>query len=365
VYGGTTIILRDMLGNRQLALAGAVNGRLDEAEVLVDFVSRANRFTYGTGYQQQPIFFLADASQRGTDIEGQFIETTALARYIIREGYFNGAYPFNRFSRVEVGTSLLSVERAYQYLSRGVDFLTGYSTGFYVDSIVDRQTLTYARPYVAYVSDNALFGSTGPIYGKRMRLQMGPTFGGARWMQYSADYRRYDPILFNFLTIATRVSADLSYGPDELEFPKYIGRPYYVRGYDREQGSSSDCVASITSASVCSQTQLLGSRVAFGNAELRFPILRRADFGLLPISFPPIEGLFFYDVGAAWSREQDLSLRKPANYDFTRQRYFLSSHGFGVRMNLFNIAIVRWDYSIPHDGANKKGYWVWTLGPSY
>jgi outer membrane protein assembly factor BamA len=184
-------------------------------------------------------------------------------------------------------------------------------------------------------------------------------------MQYSADYRRYDPILFNYLTFATRVQADLSVGPDENEFPKYIGRPYFVRGYDREQYSQGDCAANPSSASACSATQLLGSRVAFANAELRFPILRRADLGLLPISFPPVEGLLFYDIGAAWSRDQRLYAQKPDNYDLTRQRYFVSSHGFGIRVNAFNIAIIRWDYAIPHNASVKKGYWVWTLGPSY
>ena len=79
VYGGTTIVLRDMIGNRDLALAGAVNGRLDEAEILVHFISRANRFLYGTGYQQQPQFILADATQRPIG-DGQFVQTTALAR---------------------------------------------------------------------------------------------------------------------------------------------------------------------------------------------------------------------------------------------------------------------------------------------
>jgi hypothetical protein len=342
-----------------------VNGRLDEAEVLVDFVSYANRFIYGAGYQQAPTFILADATQRPVG-EGQVVQTTAVARYIIREAYFNGAYPLNRFSRVEVGTSVLNVERAYQYLSRGVDYLTGFSTGLYVDSIVDRHSLTYIRPYVAYVTDNTLFGNTwSPIYGHRMRFQVSPTLGGASWTQYSADYRRYDPILFNYLTLATRVQADVSVGSDELEFPKYIGRPYFIRGYDREQYAQGDCALNPSNVTTCAATQLLGSRVAFANAELRFPIIRRVDFGLLPISLPPIEGLFFFDVGAAWSKDQRLYPTKPDNYDLTRQRYFLSSHGFGIRVNAFNIAIIRWDYAIPHDASVRKGYWVWTLGSSY
>jgi outer membrane protein assembly factor BamA len=180
-----------------------------------------------------------------------------------------------------------------------------------------------------------------------MRFEAGPTLGGVRWMRYMADYRRYDPIIFNFLTLATRVTADIAAGPDEMEFPKYIARPFFVRGYDREQFQNVQCNVLVTDPTACSATQLLGSRVAYANAELRFPLIRRLDLGLLPISLPPIEGLFFYDVGAAWERGQSLSLTQPEDYDFTKQRYFLSSYGMGVRMNLFNIAVVRWDYAIP------------------
>lgn len=366
VYGGTTIVLQDMLANRLLAISASVNGRIDEAQAFVAFASNANRYQYMTGFEQQPIFFLQDASQIPLG-SGAYQQSMAISRYIIRQGFFNGSYPLNRFARVETGLSVNSIERATEYLSQQFNVLSGISTGLYADSIVNRSTLTYANPYVAYVFDNTLYGYTAPIYGHRMRAEIGPTFGGANWMHYALDYRRYDPIVFNYLTVATRVQTDMSIGRDEMEFPKYIGLPYYVRGYDHSSYSASECGGLVSTATACTATQLLGSRVAFANAELRFPILTNAVFGLLPVQFPPIEGLVFYDIGAAWRGGQSLSLTKPANYDpnADTQRYFLSSHGFGIRVNLFNIAIVRWDYAIPHDGPSKKGYWVWTLGPSY
>ena len=63
----------------------------------------------------------------------------------------------------------------------------------------------------------------------------------------------------------------------------------------------------------CSAIQLLGSRVAFANAELRFPLVRRFDLGLLPISLPPVDGLFFYDIGLAWSSGQNVVWSKSAD----------------------------------------------------
>jgi outer membrane protein assembly factor BamA len=150
-----------------------------------------------------------------------------------------------------------------------------------------------------------------------------------------------------------------------MAFPKYIGRPDFVRGYDREQFLSQFCGGLVNDSSACSATELLGSRVAFANAELRFPLVRRFDLGLLPISLPPVDGLFFFDAGLAWQKGQSVSLSRPANYDEDRNRYVLRSYGAGIRLNLFGFALVRWDYAIPLDRPGRKGYWMWTLGQSF
>ena len=102
------------------------------------------------------------------------------------------------------------------------------------------------------------------------------------------------------------------------------------------------------------------------NAELRFPLIRRLDLGLLPISLPPLEGLVFYDAGVAWSRNQNVNFRRPpGSYDATVDRYLQTSYGAGLRLNLFGFAIVRWDYAIPLDTPDRKGIWTWSLGPSF
>ena len=363
VYGGTMIVLADMVGNQRLALAGGINGRVSEAQVYAEYLNLGGRFQYSLGLQQQPYFFLAGAFQSGG---GSFLlQTQVIARYISRNAFASGIYPLNRFTRFEYGASFSNVDRSLMFISQGVDLNAGVVTGFFVDSIVGAGSLNYASPFLAYVSDNALFGNTGGIYGRRYRFQVDRVAGNVSWMNYSADYRRYDAILFNFLTLATRISTNVSVGPDEAEFPKYIGRPDFIRGYDREAYAGAACDLSSSDPTACGATQLLGSRVAFANVELRFPLLRRVDLGVIPIGLPPVDGLFFYDFGMAWSRNQTLSFSRPDNYDFTTQRYPLKSYGFGIRLNLFNIALIRWDYAIPRDGSINKGYWVWTLGQSF
>ncbi len=363
VYGATTIVLSDMVGDRRLTIAGGVNGRLSEAQVYLMYNQLGGRTQWGAGVQQFPFFFLSgfQQAQAGNIV----VQNQEISRFIQRTAVGMASYPLNRFTRVEYGASLNNIDRSLLYVSQAFDLSSGFGSGFFVDSIVNAESLNYAAPYVALVSDNALIGATGGIYGRRYRLQLEYTRGSVRWMNYSADLRRYDALIFSYLTFATRFSANISAGPDETQFPKYIGRPDFFRGYDRESYSGANCGLSTSDPSQCSAVQLLGSRVMYANAELRFPLVRRFDLGLLPISLPPVDGLFFYDMGVAWSRGQTLHLSRPSNYDFATDRYPLRSYGFGIRLNLFNIALVRWDYSIPLDGLSRKGYWFWTLGQSF
>jgi dipeptidyl aminopeptidase/acylaminoacyl peptidase len=363
VFGGTAIVLSDMVGNRRLTIAGGVNGRISEAQVFAMYNDLSSRNQWGAGVQQTPFFFLAGFGQ--TQAGNILVQQQVIARFISRSAMAMGQYPLNRFTRFEYGSSFNNIDRSLMFITGATDLGSGASSGFFVDSIASQGSLNYFSPYVAWVSDNSLMGATGGIYGRRFRFQVEQTAGSVNWMTYSADYRRYDALIFSFLTLATRVAANVSVGQDELEFPKYIGRPDFFRGYDRETYSSTDCGTSSADPTQCSAVQLLGSRVAYANVELRFPLVRRFDLGLLPISLPPLDGLFFYDMGVAWSREQDLRLTRPDNYDFVTQRYPLRSYGFGLRLNLFNIALLRWDYSIPLDSSNRKGYWFWTLGQSF
>ena len=349
------------MGNKRLVLAGGLNGRVSEAQLYAEYTNLGGRLQYQTGLAQQPYFFYAGGYQTGGG--GQFVETQILARYIVRNVFASGIYPLNRFARFEYGASFNNIDRAAMFISRGVDYNQGFATGYYLDSIVNEPSLNYASPFVAYVKDNSLFGATGGIYGQRYRFGIERIMGNVAWTSYTVDYRRYDAILFNFLTFASRLSANVKVGPDESEFPQYIGRPDFIRGYDREYLSGA-CSGG-TQNSACGTTQLVGSRVAFANLELRFPLVRRFDLGLLPISLPPVDGLFFYDFGMAWSAGQSISLTRPDNYDFERQRYALRSYGVGIRVNLFNIALLRWDYSVPRDGSLNRGYWSWTLGQSF
>jgi hypothetical protein len=157
----------------------------------------------------------------------------------------------------------------------------------------------------------------------------------------------------------------VSVGRDESFFPKYIGRPDFIRGYDRANFAFVDCTAIIGQQPTCSNAQLVGSRVAVFNEELRFPIIRRFDIGS-SFGLPPVDGLIFYDAGLAWSKgiTPHVGRAPDQGFDPTTDRYPLTSWGGGLRVNVFNLAILRWDYARPLRGGRKPN-WTFSLGASY
>jgi outer membrane protein assembly factor BamA len=354
--------MSDLLGNHHLAFSGELNGRLAESRLFVGYTNLAQRWQYSGGFSQSPYYFLT-ADSLAPQTATTSVETQEVTTYIARQFFGVTAYPLNRFTRLEFGGGFNNVDRSRWYVTREIEGSRA-TTGFALDSIRSDPTLNYLDGQIALVSDNTLSGSTSALLGRRYRIQVSPVSGSLRWVQSLLDYRRYDPIVFNRLTLASRIYADVSIGEDEDAYPKYIARPDFVRGYDRNNSFSLNCPVA-SSQSRCSAVQLLGSRVAVGNVELRFPLLRSVELGFMPASLPPIDGLVFYDVGVAWSNRQRLYWTRPFDYDVSTQRYPLQSYGGGLRLNLFNYAILRWDYAIPIDSPVRRGFWTWSLWPSF
>ena len=364
LFGGTTVVMSDLLGNHHLAASGELNGRLSESRLFLGYTSLARRWQYSGGFSQTPYYFLTSDALSPTGNPLISVETQEITTYVARQLFAVTAYPFSRFTRVEIGGGFNNVDRSRWAVTR--EIADGVATSsFKLDSIHSAPTLDYFDGQVALVSDNTIFGNTGPLLGRRFRMQVSPVGGALNWVQTLVDYRRYDPIVFSYLTVASRVYADLSMGPDEVVFPKYIARPDFVRGYDRNS-SFNPCSSLPSNPTTCNAVQLLGSRVAVGNLELRFPLLRRVELGVVPVDLPPVDGLFFFDTGVAWSRNQSVYFHRPPEFfNVARQRYPLRSYGAGIRLNLFNYAILRWDYAVPLDSPGHHRFWTWSLWPSF
>ena len=365
-YGGTTIVLGDLLGDHRLAISGSLNGQLADASLYLAFTNLSRRLQYNVGFINQPILYQSGLNY--TPLNQQqtvFEERIELTRLVIREAFGTMLYPLNRFTRFEFGARLDNIDQQLTAFTRPIDVVSNIGGQYETAPTQNLASVTYVAPFLAWVTDNTLNGLVySPLMGKRIRLQAQPTFGGWKYIDYLVDARHYYPIVFNYLTLATRFTASVATGRDEGRFPKYIGRTDYIRGYNRELINSTTTCTGLPSddGSGCNGTETIGSRVAFANAELRFPVLRLLNTGF---PLPPIDGLFFYDAGVAWTKGQELSWNRPANYDVTTQRAVLKSYGFGLRANLFNIAILKYDYAFPVGLSGRKGFGTFGLGVSY
>ena len=202
VFGGTAISLSDMVGNNHLAFALSINGRLADAQGLAAYTNLSHRLQYAVGYQQSPFYF-GEGSQFLDNGDGTLTEQDVIARYLDREAFAIGIYPLNRFTRFELGLTLADLERSFLVFSQVVD-QAGFPLSNATQNEVAGSSKYYVEPSLSYVSDNSLFGYTGPIYGRRYRFGVTPAIGQFQWLGLLGDYRRYDAILFSYLTIATR-----------------------------------------------------------------------------------------------------------------------------------------------------------------
>ena len=160
------------------------------------------------------------------------------------------------------------------------------------------------------MSDNSLFGATGPILGQRYRLELSPTFGSINYMGTLVDFRRYFMPERPF-TIAARLLHYGRYGSggeDPRLQPLFIGWPGLVRGYSYNSFEGRECNPPPGDPTACPvYDQLLGSRVLVGNVELRFPLfgvlgLGHGYYGALPLDFT-----IFGDGGLAWDSNNEPS----------------------------------------------------------
>ena len=370
VFGGTAIALSDILGNHSVVLAGSINGRISEAQFLGLYVNQSHRLNWAGGFSQDPLYFyggsdqtrIADPNRPGDSLD---VYSTRIRRFVIRDLFTESSYPFSRFNRIELGVHAVNISEATLALQ------TSYhtSSGDFNDQQLIQgggPSATFVQPSLAHVHDNTLFGYVGPFAGARSRFSIAPAFGSWQFTAGLVDYRRY--LFFRPFTIAVRGLMFGRFGRDADRFPVFVGSTELIRGYTAGSIRNHEC--SITAQS-SSQTgcaaldQLIGSKIAVGNVELRFPLTRSLVLGFLPLGFPPIEGAVFYDIGMAWDDASTVKWSRAAGDDPVLVRTPLRSWGGSIRANVFGLLIMRLDYTKPLDRSLRHAYWTISLGPTF
>ena len=212
VFGGTTLVMSDMLGNNHLAISGEINGRIREAGALLGYTNLAHRWQFSTALSQDPYYFLSADSLANTSDPGVATENQQITTYVARQAFAVTAYPLNRFTRIEFGAGFNNIDRTRDFVTRKVN------DGMAAGRLLGRQHAPRSvaqlrrRPGRARLGQHAVRlhraddGAPVPLPGESRD-------GSYNWVEYLADYRRYDPIIFNYLTLATRAYTDFRSAP--------------------------------------------------------------------------------------------------------------------------------------------------------
>ncbi len=322
--GRSYVSLSDVLGNHTITIGAALYGTLTDSDLLLAYTNLTRRLNWGAALYQYRNDYLLFAAP----------EVEQYLKEVYRGGEVGLTWPFSRFSRVEGNVALLSIQRS-TYLR------TIWSPDVYE---LDIDAFYYVEPSVAWVTDNAIWGDTGPLSGRRTRVEVAFAAGDIRYRTALVDLRRYVNIGREHVFALRGVAAG-SEGPTPQVFS--IGGPQTIRGY----GSGS----------------LSGTRAFVANVEFRFPLVHRLWLGFpLPLDIRDVRGCLFVDAGAAWEGDRVTLFTRDDKTGLPRTKDLAASWGLGARLNL-GIFVLKYDLSRRTTFVSSTGPWrsSWSLGAEF
>jgi outer membrane protein assembly factor BamA len=323
--------MSDFLGDRSLYIAADLSpGSLDETNALVMYSYLPRRWDLSGGMFHFKNYYQSRVTTLGEQLGSAqvFSERTFGALGQV-------SYPFDRFRRADFAFTQMFVQRTFYELDVLGDYVRGPSA-----------YRSVTTPSVSLVGDNSLSGYYGPVNGSRYNLTYAPAFGivssSLAYQTVSFDYRKYWDLTSGY-TFAFRTLDAASGGRDPQAFR--VGGFSTLRGYP--------------------DFDLVGSRIAIVNAELRFPFIQQLGFvGPLPLGNMNLRGAIFSDAGLVWNPGDPLRLTTVDE----RGRHLASpdlSFGTGVR-SFFLFALVKLDVAWKTDLRDISGpRWHFSIGPEF
>lgn len=363
--GGIYGIFSDILGYNQIQAVLNVNGEIYDFGGQIAYVNTKGRFSWGGSVSHIP--YIYGFREYGLEDFGNGSELSINDYYIRQfESQIDAfvAYPFNRYTRFEVGAALSRY--GYRVDKWRRSYYNGYGDRQKLSS-QDVANLNFGNldPLIteqvsaSFVGDKSVFGLTAPLQGYKYRVGVGQVFGGLSFTNYTVDVRKY--VRFKPVTLAARVYSYIRSGKDEDRLRgTYIGYPFFIRGFD---DLNPDKVGGL------SFEDLMGSRSVIANFEVRLPFTGPEKLAVVKSGFLISDLNLFFDAGLAWSRDSKIvgSLsKKPLvpqldnegnpvydqageaiyRYD-PNYRVPVFSAGVSLRVNLFGAMILEPYYAVP------------------
>jgi dipeptidyl aminopeptidase/acylaminoacyl peptidase len=282
--GGAALAMSDLLGNDQYYFliyntAQVKDELLDNFNVAISRISLGSRVNQAYG-----IFRFAGNRYDLTDPNLFYYERSY-------GGYYVLSYPISRFQRVETGVTVSNSDK-----------------DVYVNA--PRRALLVSNS-LSYIWDTSLWGPSGPVDGRRMKLTLAYTddiqFANVSYYSLIADYRHYQRLTTRS---AWAVRGHLWYNEGIEARRFFMGGSWDLRGWPR--------------------WSIRGKKLWLASQELRFPFIDEFIVRLpfMGLGFGSIRGALYTDVGGAWD-------------DVYRDTK--GSVGAGIRLNLGGVIVLRYD----------------------
>lgn len=390
LQGGVQLLFSDILGNNQLFTNLAVNGEILDIGGQFAYLNRKNRLAWGVGLSHLPLrtgYQTLAEDNETVRFNGQPITTLKSSLNIIRifdEGLDLFAhYPFSTTLRLEGG--LGAKYRSFRYDIYNDYYLYDPGFNFYQLVFNDRQRqeigdeISFNRYYtlrkgfstsanISLVGDNSYFGLTAPLAGHRFRVGLDYITGIDKYYGAVLDFRKY--IWKKPFSFALRGMSLLRWEQtDNSVFPIYIGDMGFVRGYGSIFSNNSIDDQGLDFG------QLIGTKMAMVNAEVRIPFTGPKGLALFGSGTFFTDLTFFFDGGVAFDefshfsdgellvvpqRDESGQIITDSNGNpFYTEEFlkpiFATSVGVSMRINLFGALILEPYYAIPlRDGSSPQ-----------
>lgn len=331
-YGllGTTVIsFSDVLGNHRLIGQTSLQIDLKNSDYGLAYYYLPNRLDLG---------FEAFHTARFVYLErqGQLLNLFRFRNYGLSTSF---SYPINRYYRFDGGLSLLNVS------SENLD-----------EPFEATQRRSFLIPSFSFVHDNTIFGYTAPIEGTRYRYEV---FGNAlslneqSFFSVLGDYRTYLRFWGDY-SVALRLSGGYSEGKSPQRFflgglENWINRKFATGEIPVESPADFAFLTGALPLRGYNYAEKIGTRYTLFNFEYRFPLIRYLLTGAIPILFRNVQGVAFFDAGAAWNKERNLQLFTKNEAGSTVSKDLLMGTGLGARM-YFLYFLTRFDVAWAYNG---------------
>lgn len=315
----------DTLRDRELKTFFRVGTDADDFAAQLAYTNRRERWNWGLSGGFVPSRLL-DAHRSIDRVDDRVTRTTTHLRYLHEWGSFTAHYNLDRARRLEFRAGLRRTGFEWQTITRVTDPVQRKTLSRVLAETPAGPSVYLTEAQIAFVTDTAVSGPTGPLLGHRFRIEVEPALGGLSFADVRLDFRRYWMPLRR-LTFAARLEHMGRYGPNATDprlAPLVLGLQTLVRGYDLRSFAAQECGRTASECSV--SEELTGSRFALLNLELRAPLfgLFSGDLNYGPV---PIEAIAFADGGLLWTHHADA----PGEQDRFR------SIGAGARVNMGGI----------------------------